>query len=164
MVNKIISIGIKVVQWPFVGAIFSRCLQIFIRLVFQLDIKFSKELEIGIGTRFIHNGIGSVIHHAVKIGENCMIYQGVTIGANVVIKSGKKQNMGTPIIGNNVVIFSGAVIVGPIVIGDNSVIGANCVVTRNIPSNSIVKSTSNDCNRLREDTSFNQITMGEKRR
>lgn len=62
------------------------------------------------------------------MGENCQIYQQVTIG----------NNRGIPTIGNNVVICAGAKVIGPITIGDDCVIGANAVVTKDIPSHSIV--------------------------
>lgn len=68
----------------------------------------------------------------VIIGEKCVIYQNVTIG--------KKQlfEEGYPHIGDNVIIYSGAVIIGNITIGNNVTIGANSVVTMSVPSNSIV--------------------------
>lgn len=62
------------------------------------------------------------------MGENCQIYQQVTIG----------NNGGIPTIGNNVEICAGAKVIGPITIGDDVVIGANSVVTKNIPSHSVV--------------------------
>lgn len=62
------------------------------------------------------------------MGENCQIYQQVTIG----------NNGGIPTIGNNVEICAGAKVIGPITIGDDVVIGANAVVTKNIPSHSVV--------------------------
>lgn len=70
-----------------------------------------------------------VIGEFVIIGKNCLVYQDVTIGQN----KGKY-----PIIGNNVIIYSGAKIVGDVCVGDNSIIGANSVVVKNIPENSIV--------------------------
>lgn len=63
------------------------------------------------------------------IGNNCTIYQNVTIGQN--------RDM-YPIIGDNVIIYAGAVIVGNIRVGNNVIIGANAVVTKNIPDNVIV--------------------------
>ena len=70
-----------------------------------------------------------VIGDGVVIGDNCRIYHNVTIG----------QNRGKyPQIGNNVIVYTGAVIIGNIVIGHNSVIGAGAIVTKDVPPNSIV--------------------------
>jgi serine O-acetyltransferase len=79
------------------------------------------------GGLYIHLGFSSVIG-AKSIGKNCMIYQQVTIGSF----SGK------PVIGDNVTIASGAVIIGKIKIGNNVHIGANATVMRNIPDNTTV--------------------------
>ena len=88
------------------------------------------------GVKFPHL-IGIVIASAAKIGEDCIIYQNVTIGAkNTEHTQVKPENY--PTIGNNVTIYAGAVIVGPITVGDNAVIAANAVVTRDVPSDSVV--------------------------
>ena len=72
-----------------------------------------------------------VITGGTVIGEHVTIFHGVTIGGN-----GKKKD-GTPRIGNQVKIFAGAKVLGPITIEDNSVIGANAVVLCSVPRNSI---------------------------
>ncbi len=70
-----------------------------------------------------------VIGRNVKIGKNCTIYHDVTIG----------QNLGEfPQIGSNVIIYTGARVIGGITIGDNAIIGANAVVTSDVPENAIV--------------------------
>lgn len=70
----------------------------------------------------------------IVIGEDCKIFQGVTIGS----KWSKASCLGeAPRIGNNVMIGAGAVILGNITIGDDSIIGANAVVTHSIPKNSL---------------------------
>lgn len=73
-----------------------------------------------------------VINGSTKIGENCVIFQGVTIG----LKIGGK-NAGVPKIGNNCVLGPGCKVLGNVTIGDNVFIGANAVVTHDISSNSI---------------------------
>lgn len=94
----------------------------------------SIESEIGEGTVFYHRGIGCVVHPKAVIGSNCKIFQCVTIGS----KWSNATCAGeAPRIGNNVLIGVGAVILGGIEIGDNSIIGANSVVTKNVPANSI---------------------------
>lgn len=65
----------------------------------------------------------------VKIGDNCTIYQGVTIG---------QSNDEFPIIGNNVTIYSGAKVIGNVKVGNNVIIGANAVVINDIPDNCVV--------------------------
>ncbi|GAM11823.1 serine acetyltransferase [Geobacter sp. OR-1] len=85
--------------------------------------------QIGKGFRIHHFG-GIIFHSKVKIGENCTVYQGVTLG--------DKGGWGNPpTIGNNVLIGAGAKVLGDIIIGDNVAIGANAVVLTSIPSNSI---------------------------
>lgn len=86
----------------------------------------------GAGT-FIQHGFATVIT-AEKIGCNCWINQQVTIGYN----DSKKYGYGRPIIGNNVRISAGAKVCGKITVGDNTTIGVNAVVVKNVPSNSVV--------------------------
>lgn len=69
-----------------------------------------------------------MINEATIIGKNCLIFQGVTIGVGT---------SGIPRIGNNVILSSGAKIIGGITIGNNVTIGANAVVTKDVPDNSI---------------------------
>lgn len=84
--------------------------------------------EFGPGFVLIHSN-GVVINGAVRGGENVMIEHQVTIGAE------KRQS---PIIGNGVFIGAGAKIVGPVTIGDNARVGANAVVTRDVPPETTV--------------------------
>lgn len=72
-----------------------------------------------------------IINPAAKIGNYCTLYPGVLIGH-------KKVNGGAATIGNNVFIGASTKIIGPVKIGDNVTIGQNCVITKDIPSNSIV--------------------------
>ncbi len=82
---------------------------------------------------FIDHGMGVVIGETAEVGDNVTIYHGVTLGGTTWQK-GKRH----PTIGNNVVIGTGAKILGPVRIGDNTRIGANSVVLNDIPSNSVV--------------------------
>lgn len=82
------------------------------------------------------HGMKSIfISGGAKIGNNCTIYQQVTIGSNLIVGS---KSYGFPTIGNNCIIGAGAKIIGNVTIGDNVRIGANAVVVEDIPSNSIV--------------------------
>jgi serine O-acetyltransferase len=84
---------------------------------------------------FPHNLIGVFVAGSARIGKNCVIYQQVTIGANSIPHS---KGVGTPVIGDNVYIGVGAKIIGAVKVGDNCRIGANCVVTSDVPPNSLV--------------------------
>lgn len=83
---------------------------------------------------FIDHGMGVVIGQTSVIGDNCTIYQGVTIGGTGKVHVGKRH----PTIGNNVMIGSGAKVLGNIIIGDNVLIGANTVVVDNISNNTTI--------------------------
>ena len=91
--------------------------------------------DIGPGFLIGHVG-GIVIGSKTKIGKNCDIRQNVTTGGNFSKTGSNGQTQ--PIIKDNVSISVGACILGPITVGENSIIGANSVVTRDIPKNSIV--------------------------
>ncbi len=82
---------------------------------------------------FIDHGHGVVIGETAIIGDNVMLYQGVTLGGN-----GKEQGKRHPTIGNNVMICAGAKVIGSFTIGDNSKIGAGSVVISEVPPNSTV--------------------------
>ena len=82
---------------------------------------------------FIDHGMGIVIGETTVIGDNVSIYQGVTLGGT---KWEKKKRHHT--IFDNVIIGAGAKVLGPISVGKNSKIGANSVVTKNVPSNTVV--------------------------
>lgn len=85
-----------------------------------------------IGKRlFIDHGMGVVIGETAVIGDDCTIYQGVTLGG-----TGKEKGKRHPTLGNNVMVGSGAKILGPFTVGDNSKIAAGAVVLSEVPPNS----------------------------
>ena len=95
--------------------------------------------SIGYGTEFMHHGMGTTVHGKAIIGRNCKIFQNVTIGS--------KWSNGicldeAPVIGDNCLLGAGCCILGNVTVGENSIIGSNTVVTRNIPPNSIVRGNS----------------------
>lgn len=90
------------------------------------------EVKIGKGFYIGHSG-GVVISSKAIIGNNCNISHGITIGNN---PRGKRK--GFPIIGDNVYIGPGAIIIGNVRIGNNVAIGANAVVIDDIPDNAVV--------------------------
>ena len=80
---------------------------------------------------FIDHGSGVVIGETAEIGDNCTIYQGVTLGG-----TGKDSGKRHPTLGNNVMVGSGAKVLGPFTVGDNSKIASNAVVLKEVPPNS----------------------------
>jgi serine O-acetyltransferase len=100
--------------------------------------RFFTGIEIHPGARigrgfFIDHGMGVVIGETAEIGDNCTLYHGVTLGGTSWAK--EKRH---PTLGNNVVIGSGAKILGPFTVGDNSKVGSNSVVVKEVPPNSTV--------------------------
>jgi serine O-acetyltransferase len=86
-----------------------------------------------IGRRFfIDHGMGVVIGETSEIGDDVMVYHGVTLGGRS-LNHGKRH----PTIGHRVTVGAGAKILGPLHVGDDSAIGANAVVTRDVPPESI---------------------------
>lgn len=86
-----------------------------------------------IGRRFfIDHGMGVVIGETTEIGDDVMLYHGVTLGGRS-MKRGKRH----PTLGDRVTVGAGAKVLGPIRIGDDSAVGANAVITRDVPANSI---------------------------
>ena len=79
---------------------------------------------------FIDHGTGVVIGETAEIGDDVTLYQGVTLGG-----TGKETGKRHPTIGNNVMIGSGAKVLGPVVIGSNTKIASGAVVLQNIPDN-----------------------------
>lgn len=116
----------RVKQYKVPAAIMTR----IIRLSAPVDIEVAA--EIGEGVVFPHP-LCIVIGGKVKIGNNCKIMQGVSLGGS--LGRSKADGQSQPILGNNVFLGAGCKIVGPVTIGDNVVIGANSVVTKDIPSN-----------------------------
>lgn len=95
---------------------------------FFTGIEIHPGAKIGKGL-FIDHGMGVVIGETAEIGDNVTIYHGVTLGG-----TGKEKGKRHPTIGNNVVIGSGAKILGPINVGNDAKIGANAVVLEDVPS------------------------------
>lgn len=87
-----------------------------------------------VGRRFfIDHGMGVVIGQTTVIGDDCLIYQGVTLGG-----TGKEKGKRHPTLGNRVIVGTGAKVLGNITIGDSTRIGAGSVVLKNVPPHSTV--------------------------
>ena len=102
------------------------------RAVRKTGIEIHPGAQIGKGF-FIDHGNGVIIGETTVIGDNVTLYQGVTLGG-----TGKEQGKRHPTIGNNVMISTGAKVLGSFKIGDNSKIGAGSVVLEEVPPNSTV--------------------------
>ncbi len=100
------------------------------------SIPFCKQIFSEEGNPVFPHGLnGILISQGANIGKNCVIFHQVTIGSNTIAGS---KNYGCPTIGDNVYIGCGAKIIGGVHIGNNARIGANCVVTQDIPDNCTV--------------------------
>ena len=124
--------GYRIAHW-----IWEHGLQLFGRWVSQ-TARFFTGIEIHPGAKigrrfFIDHGMGVVIGETSEIGQDVTLYHGVTLGG-VSFEKGKRH----PTIGDGVVIGAGAKILGPITIGTCSRIGANAVVVKNVPEDSVV--------------------------
>ncbi len=115
--------------------IFGKICRGMLRIIFACDIPST--VTLGKGVQLVHNGLGVVMHARTIVGNNVKIYQNVTLGGNGKIVDGKTLS-GGPIIEDNCAVFCGACVLGPVRIGHDSYIGANAVVTKDVPPNSLV--------------------------
>ena len=99
---------------------------------FLTGIEIHPGAQIGKGF-FIDHGMGVVIGETTLIGDNVTLFQGVTLGG-----TGKETGKRHPTLGSNIVVGTGAKVLGNITIGDNSYIGANAVVINDVPANTTV--------------------------
>lgn len=105
----------------------ARCISQFARLLTGIEIHPGAKIGKGF---FIDHGSGVVIGETTEIGDNCLVYQGVTLGG-----TGKEKGKRHPTLGNNVMVGAGARVLGPFKVGDNAKIAANAVVLEEVPPN-----------------------------
>lgn len=110
---------------PFIPRFFSHIAR------FLTGIEIHPAAKIGPGF-FIDHGMGVVIGETAEVGENCLLYQGVTLGG-----TGKEKGKRHPTLKNNVVVGAGAKVLGAITVGNNVIIGANSVILKAVPDNAI---------------------------
>lgn len=128
--------GIGAVMWHRLSHfLYKHKIKFLARWISQ-TVRFFTGIEIhpgaSIGRRFfIDHGMGVVIGETTVIGDDCTIYQGVTLGG-----TGKDIGKRHPTLGNNVIVGSGAKVLGPFCVGDNSKIAAGAVVLSEVPPNS----------------------------
>lgn len=118
-------------------ALYQRRLRLLARVVSHVGrtltgIEIHPGARIGEGL-FIDHGMGVVIGETTEIGDNCTLYQGVTLGG-----TSTKRVKRHPTLGNNVTVGAGARLIGAITVGDNVRIGAGSVVLTNVPPNATV--------------------------
>jgi serine O-acetyltransferase len=118
----------RVVFWP----LYRIAMRMFIRYKYKFGCSIPHSTSIGRGL-YIGHIRDIVISERAVIGDNCNLSQGVTIG-----EANRGRRKGTPIIGRNVYIGPGAKIVGAVRVGDYVAIGANCVVTDDVPDYAVV--------------------------
>ncbi|MCX7715547.1 MAG: serine O-acetyltransferase [Clostridia bacterium] len=128
--------GIHAVIWHRVAHFFYKCKLKFIARLISQVVRFFTGIEIHPGAQigrglFIDHGMGVVIGETAVIGDDCTIYQGVTLGG-----TGKDRGKRHPTLGNNVMVGSGAKVLGPFKVGDNSKIAAGAVVLSEVPNDS----------------------------
>ena len=95
----------------------------------KTGIEIHPGAQIGKGL-FIDHGMGVVIGETAQIGDNCTLYQGVTLGG-----TGKDQGKRHPTLGDNVLVGAGAKVLGPFTVGDNARVAAGAVVLNAVPPN-----------------------------
>lgn len=120
----------------------ARFISQFSRLLTGIEIHPGAKIGKGF---FIDHGMGVVIGETCEIGDNVLIYQGVTLGG-----TGKDTGKRHPTVGDNVLIGAGTKVLGPVVIGSNSKVGAGSVVLNDVPPNSTVVGVPARCTKREE--------------
>jgi len=156
--------GVKALFFHRIANFFSKAkFDLVARLISQLSrfftgIEIHPKAEIG-KNFFIDHGMGVVIGETSEIGDNVTIYHATTLGGiSPSIKSDEQRYVKRhPTLKNNVVVGSGAQVLGPIIVGENAKIGANAVVTKDVPANAVMvgipaKNVNED--ESKSDTSF----------
>jgi len=130
VVHRYISHPLYEIKIPFVPRLISQVMR------FLTGIEIHPGAKIGKGF-FIDHGMGTVIGETAEIGKNCVMFQNVTLGG-----TGKHEGKRHPTIGNNVLIGTGAILLGPVKIGNNVKIGADTfIINKNIPDNCTIIGT-----------------------
>ena len=142
-----------ILTYPGVKAVFMHKISSFFHIagfhliarIISQTTRFFTGIEIHPGAKigknlFIDHGMGVVIGETSEIGDNVTIYHMVTLGgiSPSINSDSQRQVKRHPTLMDNVVVGSGAQILGPVVIGENAKIGANAVITKNVPNNAVM--------------------------
>lgn len=107
-----------------------------LRIIYCCDIS-GGGLGISPKAVFMHRGLGCVLHENVVVGDNVKIYQNVTLGGDGREHPDLPRGGNHPVIKPNSIIYAGACVLGPVVVGEDSIVGANAVVLCDVPPHCI---------------------------
>lgn len=114
-----------------IGGGLARLIRRVIRVVYSCELVHGAEIPRS--CEFVHAGLGVVIGSGAVFGERCVIHQNVTVGTDLGDENGKY-----PHIGDDVVLCAGCCVIGDVSIGDGAIVGANAVVTKDVPPRATV--------------------------
>ena len=161
--------GVKAVFFHQISNFFYKAGFDLIARIISQTIRFFTGIEIHPGAKigknlFIDHGMGVVIGETSEIGDNVTIYHNVTLGgSSPSIDSERQRNEKRhPSIGNDVVIGSGAQIIGPIKVGNNARIAANAVVVKDVPENATMVGIPAKAVKLENKGSFKPYGVDDK--
>ena len=161
--------GVKAVFFHQISNFFYKAgFDLIARIISQI-VRFFTGIEIHPGAKigknlFIDHGMGVVIGETSEIGNNVTIYHAVTLGGSSPSIDSERQRHEKrhPTIGDDVVIGSGAQIIGPIIVGNNSRIAANAVVVKDVPENATMVGIPAKAVKLENKGSFRPYGVDEK--
>ena len=161
--------GVKAVFFHQISNFFYKAGFDLIARIISQTIRFFTGIEIHPGAKigknlFIDHGMGVVIGETSEIGDNVTIYHNVTLGGSSPSIDSERQRHEKrhPTIGNDVVIGSGAQIIGPIKVGNNSRIAANAVVVKDVPDNATMVGIPAKAVKLENKGSFRPYGVDDK--
>ena len=161
--------GVKAVFFHQISNFFYKAGFDLIARIISQTIRFFTGIEIHPGAKigknlFIDHGMGVVIGETSEIGDNVTIYHNVTLGGSSPSIDSERQRHEKrhPTIGNDVVIGSGAQIIGPIKVGNNSRIAANAVVVKDVPENATMVGIPARAVKLENKGSFRRYGVDDK--
>ena len=161
--------GVKAVFFHLISNFFYKAGFDLIARIISQTVRFFTGIEIHPGAKigknlFIDHGMGVVIGETSEIGDNVTIYHAVTLGGSSPSIDSERQRHEKrhPSIGNDVVIGSGAQIIGPIKVGNNSRIAANAVVVKDVPENATMVGIPAKAVKLENKGSFRPYGVDDK--
>ena len=161
--------GVKAVFFHHISNFFYKAGFDLVARIISQTVRFFTGIEIHPGAKigknlFIDHGMGVVIGETSEIGNNVTIYHAVTLGGSSPSIDSERQRHEKrhPTVGNDVVIGSGAQIIGPIKIGNNARIAANAVVVKDVPENATMVGIPAKAVKLENKGSFKPYGVDDK--